>query len=190
MKVKNGLLSIFSTGCLILIITFAACKKDKPVEQVGTVPDTQQSGRNYIKQNFIEISAKNSYKMIAELKNYGKNQNKTSNLIAADSVRLDSAIYVLEAALNFDFDDAQDTISVLLDTDTTSYVISYDESNGKVKSEDLEDAYVNLKNQIIDLISTHQVQIVGHKCLFKWRRHSSYIRCRSCYYYWIRTPLS
>jgi hypothetical protein len=113
--------------------------------------------KRLLPQKTIEITTDQALKLIKDFKSGMSSQNNQisqGKLIEADSVSLDSSIFVVEAALNYDFDynNADTAFNVLL-PDTSEFTIPITRANQKVNSDDLEGVYLQLYQHIESLVS-------------------------------------
>lgn len=104
----------------------------------------------------LEIKTEQAMKLIENFKTGIKPQNNAlsqERLVEADSIQLDSSIFIVEATLNYDFDynDADTSFNTLL-ADTSEFTIPITKQNLKVNSDDLEGAYLQLHQYIESLI--------------------------------------
>lgn len=116
---------------------------------------TQQSSMKLIPQKMFSLSSSQTTAIVKKFKSFDKAQtssNIQARLVEADSVALDSAIFTLEATLNYDLDvfitNDSDTSYHFSATDTTGFTIAKTISNQKISSNDLDSAYSQLKQYI------------------------------------------
>jgi hypothetical protein len=117
----------------------------------------QLGGKSLYPQKILQISTDQAIKLIDNFKagiDSENNQLSQQKLISQDSVQLDTSIYVMEAALNYDFDySVSDTAFNALAPDTSEFTIPISRSNLKVSSNDVEGAYLQLYQYIESTVS-------------------------------------
>ena len=157
MKLKNKTLLTALIGLSIL----AGCKKE--AQQISSplanTSNEQSSKRLEIEQSIYNLSPEQTTRIVKSFKAGIKN-NISSRLIEADSLALDSSIFVIEAALNYDYDYVKnDNYENSFKTIERSIAVSV---NGeKVSSNDIEELYNNFKSAIDSTISDSiKVQVI------------------------------
>lgn len=143
-----------------LILAISACKKGErtpPLGNCNTVQSEQLGDKKPYPQKMLEIKTEQAIKLIENFKAGIYSQNNSlsqARLVEADSIQLDSSIFIVEAALNYDFDySIADTAFTTLPTDTSEFTIPITKVNQKVNSDDLEGVYLQLHNHIEALIN-------------------------------------
>lgn len=133
-----------------LLFGAVACKKNEttpPLQQQGLEANTPSNvvqqktyDLNYIQTNAVVTSFKNQFNSLA----FNKNTNNNVTLA------LDSSIWILEAALNSDFDSDKGDNEVYHD----SLSITSPINNGAITAFDINKVYSDLKNSINQVLST------------------------------------
>jgi hypothetical protein len=117
----------------------------------------QREGLTPIPQKMFNVSTKETLRAIKKFKNLEvTQQNSQQRLVEQDSVSLDSSIYLVEAALNYDFDFVNQNEEIAYETapgQTSEYTIPITKVNMKVGSDDLEGVYIELSNYIESIIN-------------------------------------
>jgi len=141
---------------MVIIFTtmFVACRKDNEI--VKETSDSQFTRGFEIKQKTYNISSRQTREIIERFKNSDQQKSKTENSAgtgvgSADSLAIDSALFVIEAALNFDltyrfFNDSNYRFVV----DSCEITMPSNTNNNKVRGANLEAAY----NKLADSPST------------------------------------
>lgn len=145
MKTKVKLILVVA---VVTIVSFACRKNPSEGQTNQKYSRMYEKEKVYAKAKTYDLSSEQTYDIIKRFKTRSNNQIRTSNLIAADSVMIDSSIFVIEAALNFDFDDQVDTTNVPTITEVSTYQIAYNTGTSKIKSSELQDTYDDIKTQI------------------------------------------
>ena len=114
----------------------------------------QREGLTPIPQKAFRYSPEQTLKAVKYFKHVEvAPENTQQRLVEADSISLDSSIYLVEAALNYDFDFYPDTPFYTADVETSEYTIPITKANYKVNSDDLEDVYLELSTFISEVIN-------------------------------------
>lgn len=129
-------------------IAITACKKENAGQNVpltGNSPVNMQK----IEQKPIEISQEKTLAMVLKFKSdAAAHEGRANARLVRDSIPVDSSIFVLEAALNYDFDAAADS-AYDPGTDSTQVSLRYNSQSGKIAPGDLEGAYEQLTNAVV-----------------------------------------
>lgn len=141
---------IFGIG-IIAIAIFFSCKKldsHKTIQSKSNV-DEEMMDYKLIEQKVYNLSPEETQKVINRFR-AGK-LNSTNNIetrLVEDDVSIDSSIFVLEAALNFDFDlpNVSNSKEASFSSEFTQPISL---NNGKVMADDLESVYGELTNVLI-----------------------------------------
>jgi hypothetical protein len=152
MKLKTALLSA------LVMLTFASCQKESLPGYAGSKSNrlSKHAGKK-IEQKFIDLSDKQSHDLINRFK-----ISATSRLgQPGTSLPIDTAIYVLEAALNNDFDWDLHTGKEVLPLDSIVYCcvgFGSDATSPMISSSDLENAYTTISAYVSSRV-THLVKV-------------------------------
>jgi hypothetical protein len=98
----------------------------------------------------LNLNSKESVSLIKKFKANSKSQNQAARLVDIDSLTLDSATWVLETVLNFDFDYRSQNSYYSYFTNLTG-TISINDDALKVNSMDLENYYFTITTSISSL---------------------------------------
>lgn len=164
---------ILTTGIIVTVtiaLLITACKKDMPSslveEKTSRMFEKQRDGMKHVNQANYNLSSGAITTLIKRFKRIEKdNSNESGKLIAADSVVMDSAIWVVEAALNYDFDfDIQDNYKHTYATIELSCAVN--ENNSTLDSDDLETVYDSLttclNGMLDDSVKIEFVDVEGY----------------------------
>jgi hypothetical protein len=148
MKTKT---KIFTTGVLILALVMS-CKKPQSANPIfeNKTETTEQAGKRKIEQKKYDLTSEQTYEVIKKFKSIkGKDEkNIQGRLIEADSAAVDSSVFVIEAAINFDFDEIMNE-SYKSGRLSTEFSIPVSSDGQKVNSNDLEELYGSLTDYLI-----------------------------------------
>lgn len=162
---------------LAISLSFAACNKTTPPPSASNGGENQTSSNNEVQQKLYNLSAEECDKVIRSFKDYTK-VNTMYGKIESSTIPADSSIWLIEAALNYDFDKPGTEESV---HDSCGYEIDLTESY-MVNSNQLASAYNYIYNYINQSINSQkQVKVIditgfsnGNKLVF-----SAYIKYNS-----------
>ncbi len=154
---------------IVAIAVIVACRK-----QVATPPPSPSSesltttsetvyidGKSYnkVEQKFYPVNRNSALLLIKNLRGSLSQQDESKvqgRLIEDPTVHVDSALFVLEMALNYDFDyqfSNNDTSVIDKIVEISDFTIPIDVDMNHVQSDDLEGVYDELKTQIDYLIN-------------------------------------
>lgn len=142
---------------LLTILTFVvilSCKKNDP-QDPQIISESNKVNKNLKKifPSSYQLNPEQTTSIIKAFKLKATENNLIQNrLIDADSVSLDSSVWVLEAALNYDFDYVFDE-NYETSIDTIDISIALNDESFKVHSDDLEDVYNDLHSSIEGIIN-------------------------------------
>jgi hypothetical protein len=163
MKKKISLIAI-----AILSMVFIKCNKVKQSPAEVTKANLKSSGaRQLIPQKSYDVSSEVTNAAIKRFKASVKSHQQTTNnsqarLLATD-VSLDSSLWVLEAALNYDFDEFIDNTNyqrLRYDSVEYTYVAILDDEDMIVESDDVEAAYNDISSYITNnVLNTTNVKV-------------------------------
>jgi hypothetical protein len=140
------------TACVLTLALVTSCKKPQSVNPAleSTTETTEQPGRHKIEQKKYDLTSEQTNEVIKKFKGIkGENEkNLQARLIEADSVAVDSSIFVLEAAINFDFDEIMDQ-SYKSGKLSTEFSIPISSDGRKVNSNDLESLYGSVTDYLM-----------------------------------------
>lgn len=114
---------------------------------------------NKVQQKFYPVNRNSALLLIKNLRGSLSQQDESKvqgRLIEDPTVHVDSALFVLEMALNYDFDyqfSNNDTSIIDKQIDISDFTIPIDVDLNHVQSDDLEDVYTELKLHIENLIN-------------------------------------
>jgi hypothetical protein len=154
------------------MLAMAACRKDKTTSLINptirpTKADFVDDRSRPVTQKTYNLSSSEVIKVIKKFKHLeeANPNNNQARLIEADSVKIDSAIYVLEAALNYDFDyNSENAGDQLMDINQQNVEITIPIAriNVTLSSNDLEDAYTEFSEEISAFItSTDKIKVIN-----------------------------
>ena len=154
MKTKHIILSTF-----VAITVVLACSKTKapPHNEFNSVnkPNSKSNLKIVSPKNYY-INSSQCNEIVNRFKIEAKRENNPAGrLIELDSIALDSANWVIEAALNFDFDVQLEGGYEYWRTDTIEKIISINDDNFKVSSDDIEAAYISFCENLNDSVSSN-----------------------------------
>ncbi len=152
MKTKH-----FLFASIVSVVAILACNKLKntpPHSDSFNEPKVEEkTNLRHITQKSYNLSEQECINLIKRFKTKNNNQsNLAQRLIDIDSVRLDSGTFVLEAALNYDFDYYSEENLELM-TQNRSISVPYNDDTEKINSNDLENIYASLSASIDSLIN-------------------------------------
>ncbi len=156
-KLKLIALCATFTTCLIII----ACKKNadskpNPMQENFNLNDLNSSYQfnnlKHVPQKFLNLNSSDFELTIKRFKSAGKAHDQAARLVDIDSLSLDSATWVMEAVLNYDFDfQSNETYNKFYFNLSTTIAIN--DNSLKVNSNDLESVYEILTSRIDSLIN-------------------------------------
>ena len=131
-----------------MLLIASSCEKPSKAESPS---NNESSAKDQLKQRFVSLNATELEKVIGNFKK--RSLNSTVAKLSEDSLEADSAIWLLEATLNFDFD--YNTATVNDSTaphlyDTLSIELPYNSSTNMVSGDDLETIYEGATSDLID----------------------------------------
>jgi hypothetical protein len=136
------------------MLAMAACRKDKTTATLNPASEPtsvkmDESSLKPIPQKMYPVTGAEAIKIVKRFKHLDESNpnNAQARLIEADSVLLDSATFVMEATLNYDFDYNRtnaDEVIEDLPIETTAFTIPKSRLNNKISSKDLEAVYQEL----------------------------------------------
>jgi hypothetical protein len=141
-KLKKTMKKIILSVCTVLF--FAQCQKEKNTATPVT-SNTNNASSKTINQKLYDLSFAKTDNLVKAFKAQANAQNNTKQLSSNLTLALDSSIWLLEAALNSDFDEDAENNSVLSDSLVINIPIG---SNGTVSQEDFNTAYLTLKASV------------------------------------------
>lgn len=155
----------------IAMVAMAACRKDKTIGSINplsepTAVKLDESSLRPIPQKMFPVTGAEALKIVKKFKHLDENNPNAAQarLIEADSVLIDSATFVVEATLNYDFDYSVTGDEVAfedLPEVTTAFTIPKSRLNNKISTNDLEAVYEEITTFINTQIdSTKKVAIV------------------------------
>jgi hypothetical protein len=139
------------TVFIIFAVTFTMCTKEKSKRFLPDGMQTEQTLKPD-KNNFIKVKSPEYFlsdkQILSLIKSFKENSkmtesSRTSTLSSSDSLSLDSAQYLLEATINYDFDH---TSTQGMDTkyDVTTYNYTYNSESNYITTADVGSIYQNL----------------------------------------------
>ncbi|MCU0359753.1 MAG: hypothetical protein MUF75_03385 [Bacteroidia bacterium] len=155
---------LFAFITIVAFLFILSCRKDSLNTRVHPVGRTNLK---QILQKDYNIGSNEVDEVIKSFKSkFNANTNSMQNrLIEADSVSLDSAIWVLEAALNYDFDVPFDENYETFE-DSIEIAVAINDESLKLHSDDLENLYLDftdsIMNSINDSIKIKLVDVTGY----------------------------
>ncbi|MEI6022055.1 MAG: hypothetical protein WCR21_13090, partial [Bacteroidota bacterium] len=110
MKIKIKFAIVSSVLSIILLTT--TCKKQNQTKDLaserkvntGLSPSVQQKNLKHVPQKLFNLTSSECSKLIKQYKLNDNSPNQAARIVDIDSLSLDSATWVLEAILNYDFD--------------------------------------------------------------------------------------
>jgi hypothetical protein len=146
--------SLIAVGALA-IIALAYCRKDSMTDLPAGAKIPGQHASQKVQQKMYPVSPEQVATIVENFKNPSQ-----SLLVEADTIPIDSSIFVLEAALNYDLDWSRDD-----NYDTEDFTATIDvpvnEQKQTIGRNDLEQAYMVMGDQIRSHITPEQkVEII------------------------------
>src|SRR5882762_1646256 len=147
--------------CVLASLAFGACKRDAVEKLPADLSKSEQGYRHNVHQKMYDISEERTMAAIQTLRGAAN-----TRLISDDSVRVDSSIWVLEAALNYDQDGVDDN-NYDFETFTQTFDVPANESDLMVCSNELEQTYQILGDNIRSHTDPeHKIQVVDVEAYF------------------------
>lgn len=128
----------------LTLLFFAQCQKEKNSAAPTTLKTSNVSAKT-VNQKMYDLSFEKTDNLVKAFKAQANPQNNTKQLTSNLTLALDSSIWLLEAALNSDFDEDAENNSVLSDSLVINIPIG---TNGTVGQEDFNTAYLALKASV------------------------------------------
>lgn len=151
--------AMVSTVLSIILLT-TTCKKQNQTKDLtierkvstGLSPTVYQKNLKHVPQKLFDLTSLECTKFIKQYKSSVKSQNQAARIVDVDSLSLDSATWVLEAILNYDFDfQSESTYNKFFTLLSTTIAVNNDDV--KVNSNDLEFVYEAISARIDSLIN-------------------------------------
>jgi hypothetical protein len=156
-----GAKKVIMIGTIVVAVIFGTfftkCVKDKgifmhaKIEDQVTKPSKNEGYNVKVSSPKYSLTSKQLYDLIHTFKENGKSKGKSSELSPNETLSIDSAQYLLEATINFDFDytstDATDTRY-----QETTYYFEYDGDNGVMSTEEATSIYESMYTRFNDVI--------------------------------------
>lgn len=132
-----------------------ACKKNNSIyntdAQTALANTNGKSGQ--IKSRDYNVTGKQVKQLVTTFKQSGKNAEKTSDLDVTVNLPLDSAEFLIEAVINYDFDMRTDTVvETRSDSASFSFIIADD---GKIAPSDLLEVYAAMTAHFNGIINDY-----------------------------------
>ncbi|MEI6021711.1 MAG: hypothetical protein WCR21_11335 [Bacteroidota bacterium] len=160
MKTKKIKVSIALTLLLLLTITLAMCKKDKQQQ----VPDnlnksstgassTSEKNLVPVKSPQLNLSSKQILDKIKAFKTGADKSIKGRNITELENMQLEEAQFLMEASLNYDFDDLPTDLMVPV-YDVTEYGFTFNQNNSEITGEDVNALYNTINEYCAGLVDS------------------------------------
>ena len=141
---------------LAISLSFAACNKTCPPPTVNYNTEDKDITSSEIKQKLYSLTSKECNTVIKSFKEFTREMSMQSK-IESSTIAADSSIWLLAAALNYDFDKQPN--SNITSVDSCGYKVS--NSNNSVSSSEFINAYTYFFNHINQKItSQNKVKVI------------------------------
>jgi hypothetical protein len=154
-KKFTKLLSVSFLVFAATLFYFTACKKDeKPQSKSETKIFGQRDfvgKRKHVNQKVYDLPGNKILEAVKKFREgLSKNKNYAARLVEADSIKLDSAVWMIEAALNFEFDRPREGSFEDWRSDTLKITVDMNIVNNKLDADDIETIYTTFQSSLQD----------------------------------------